>query len=227
MCREQRGTVAALAHPAIIAHLKKLHGRGGTDADRRLDRRAPSAAAGAAQFLGLQSGGDDGAGPRPCPGGVAELRETVAALHAAGIGVILDLVFNHSGESDTAGAVLSLRGLDNAAYAQDENGALINDTGCGNTLDFANACVRAGAGGAAAFCGAWRGGRVPLRSGAGARQRWTGRGLIPPRRSLPRSPPIPGWRTDPDRRAVGHRAGRLSVGALSGELAGMERCVPR
>ena len=38
--------------------------------------------------------------PRLVPGGMAELRETVAALHAEGIGVILDLVFNHSGESD-------------------------------------------------------------------------------------------------------------------------------
>lgn len=51
--------------------------------------------------------------PRLCPGGVRELRETVAALHAQGIGVILDLVFNHTGESDIEGSVLSLRGLDN------------------------------------------------------------------------------------------------------------------
>jgi glycogen operon protein len=48
------------------------------------------------------------------PGGVAEFRGAVAALHAAGIGVILDLVFNHSGESDVHGGTLSLRGLDPA-----------------------------------------------------------------------------------------------------------------
>ena len=38
--------------------------------------------------------------PRLCPGGIAELAATVAALHAAGIGTILDVVFNHTGESD-------------------------------------------------------------------------------------------------------------------------------
>ena len=80
--------------------------------------------------------------PGLAPGGVAELRETVAALHAAGIGVILDLDFNHSGESDIHGGTLSLRGLDPAAYARSADGSLINDTGCGNTLDFANPHVR-------------------------------------------------------------------------------------
>ena len=51
--------------------------------------------------------------PRLAPGGIAELRDTVAALREAGIGVILDLVFNHTGESDALGPTLSLRGLDN------------------------------------------------------------------------------------------------------------------
>jgi glycogen operon protein len=81
--------------------------------------------------------------PRLCPGGMAELAATVAALRAEGIGVILDLVFNHTGESDVFGGVLSLRGLDNQAYAHAPDGTLINDTGCGNTLDFANPHVRA------------------------------------------------------------------------------------
>ena len=54
--------------------------------------------------------------PRLAPGGIAELRDTVAALREAGIGVILDLVFNHTGESDALGPTLSLRGLDNRAY---------------------------------------------------------------------------------------------------------------
>jgi len=80
--------------------------------------------------------------PGLCPGGVAELRDTVAALHRAGIGTILDLVLNHTGESDVHGGVLSLRGLDDAAYAHAPDGSLINDTGCGNTLDFANPQVR-------------------------------------------------------------------------------------
>jgi glycogen operon protein len=80
--------------------------------------------------------------PRLCPGGVAELRAAVAELHKAGIGVLLDLVFNHTGESDAQGGVLSLRGLDNQAYAHAADGSLINDSGCGNTLDFANPAVR-------------------------------------------------------------------------------------
>jgi glycogen operon protein len=51
-------------------------------------------------------------------------------------------VLNHTGESDVLGGVLSLRGLDNAAYAHEHDGKLINDTGCGNTLDFAKLPVR-------------------------------------------------------------------------------------
>ena len=75
--------------------------------------------------------------PRLCPGGVAELRHTVATLHEAGIGVILDLVFNHTGESDRAGPTLSLRGLDNLAcfrHAEGHPGTLVNDSGTGNTV---------------------------------------------------------------------------------------------
>ncbi len=67
----------------------------------------------------------------------------MAALRAEGIGVILDLVFNHSGESDELGPLLSFRGIDNGAYAHDATGALINDTGCGNTLDCSNPAFRA------------------------------------------------------------------------------------
>jgi glycogen operon protein len=80
--------------------------------------------------------------PRLCPGGVAELRDTIAVLHRSGIAVILDLVFNHTGESDVHGGTLSLRGLDNTAYAHAPDGSLINDSGCGNTLDFARPAVR-------------------------------------------------------------------------------------
>ncbi len=49
--------------------------------------------------------------------------------------VILDAVFNHTGESDLGGPTVSLRGLDNALYYRHANGVLVNDTGCGNTLD--------------------------------------------------------------------------------------------
>lgn len=139
----QRGTVAALAHPAIIAHLKKL-GVGAVELMPIVawldERHLPPL--GLRNFWGYNPVAMMALDPGLCPGGVAELRDTVAALRAEGIGVILDLVFNHSGESDVLGGVLSLRGLDNAAYAHAPAGALINDTGCGNTLDFAYAPVR-------------------------------------------------------------------------------------
>ncbi|WP_241255164.1 glycogen debranching protein GlgX [Altererythrobacter sp. BO-6] len=138
-----RGTVAGLAHPAVIAHLRKLH----VSAVELMpivawidERHLPPL--GLANHWGYNPAAMMALDPGLCPGGVAELRETVAALHAAGIGVILDLVFNHTGESDVHGGTYCLRGLDPAAYATAPDGSLINDTGCGNTLDFANPHVR-------------------------------------------------------------------------------------
>ncbi|MCT2398908.1 glycogen debranching protein GlgX [Novosphingobium mangrovi (ex Huang et al. 2023)] len=138
-----RGTVGALAHPAVIAHLKKLS----VNAVELMpvvawvDERHLKPL-GLVNAWGYNPVAMMALDPGLCPGGVAELRDTVAALHAEGIGVLLDVVFNHSGESDMGGGVLSLRGLDNAAYAHAPDGTLINDTGCGNTLDFANPAVR-------------------------------------------------------------------------------------
>jgi glycogen operon protein len=143
----QRGTVAALAHPAVIAHLKRI----GVSAVELMpitawidERHLPP--------LGLSNGWGYNPvafmalDPRLVPGGLVELRDTVAALHAEGIGVILDLVFNHSGESDRHGTTLSMRGLDNAVYyrhAADDPGRLVNDTGCGNTIACDHPTVRA------------------------------------------------------------------------------------
>ncbi|MBB4480347.1 glycogen debranching protein GlgX [Rhizobium etli] len=134
----QRGTIAALAHPSVIAHLKRI----GVDAVELMpitawidERHLPP--------LGLTNGWGYNPvafmalDPRLAPGGMTELRETVAALHAEGIAVILDLVFNHTGESDRYGTTLSLRGLDNLHYfrhVQNGPGELVNDTGTGNTL---------------------------------------------------------------------------------------------
>lgn len=138
-----RGTIAALAEPAILAHLKKL-GVGAVELMPIVawidERHLPPL--GLSNAWGYNPVAMMALDPGLCPGGVEEFRRTVAALHAAGIGVILDLVFNHTGESDVHGGVLSLRGLDNEAYAHAPDGALINDTGCGNTLDFANPHVR-------------------------------------------------------------------------------------
>src|SRR3546814_6855835 len=78
------------------------------------------------------------------PGGPAGFRETVRRLHAAGIEVILDVVYNHTAESDHLGPTLSFRGLDNAAYYRLQPGHkrfYVNDTGCGNTLNVAHPYV--------------------------------------------------------------------------------------
>ena len=78
--------------------------------------------------------------PRYGSGGSArdEFRRMVARLHEAGLEVILDVVYNHTAESDELGPTLSWRGLDNPGYyrlRQDDASLYENDTGCGNTLD--------------------------------------------------------------------------------------------
>lgn len=65
-------------------------------------------------------------------------RLVVDRLHQAGFEVVLDVVYNHSAESDQLGPTLSMRGIDNALYyrlAKDKR-HYVNDTGCGNTLNF-------------------------------------------------------------------------------------------
>jgi glycogen operon protein len=133
-----RSTFAGLAHPASIAHIAGL---GVTaveimPADAFVDERhLPS--------LGLSNawgynpvvfGVPD---PRLAPGGWAEVRAATDALHAAGIEAILDVVFNHNGESDQFGPTLSFRGLDNATWFRldpRDPAAYVNDTGTGNCI---------------------------------------------------------------------------------------------
>lgn len=141
---EQRGTVAALAHPAILAHLRKL----GVAAIELMpitaaidERHLPPL--GLRNAWGYNPVVPMALCPERVPGGVAELVSTVAALREAGIGVTLDLVFNHMGESDVHGGTLSFRGLDPDAYARTPDGTLINDAGTGNTLDASRPSVRA------------------------------------------------------------------------------------
>ena len=117
----ERGTLAALRHPAVIAHLQAL----GVSAVELMpvtawidERHLPPL--GLANAWGYNPVTFMAMEPRLAPGGIADLRRRVEALHGAGIGVILDLVFNHTGESDRHGATLSLRGMDNhAAYRHD------------------------------------------------------------------------------------------------------------
>ena len=69
---------------------------------------------------------------------VAEFRNMVRDIHDAGLEVILDVVYNHTGESDGRGPSLSFRGFDNLAYYRtepDRPDVYVNDTGCGNTLN--------------------------------------------------------------------------------------------
>jgi glycogen operon protein len=132
----KRGTVAALAEPALLDHLVRL-GVGTVELmplTAFIDERhlPPLGLSNAWGYNPVSFFAPD---PRLAPGGHEEIRSTVAALHAAGIRVVLDVVFNHTGESDALGPNLSLKGLDQALYFRlAADGTLVNDTGCGNTL---------------------------------------------------------------------------------------------
>ena len=140
-----RGTYAGLGHEASIAHLKAL----GITAvsllpvHQRIDEER-LVKMGLTNYWGYNTIGFFAVEPRlGCtPGDGAalrtEFREMVRALHAAGIEVILDVVFNHTAESGATGPAVSFRGLDNASYYRlpaTDRSDYINDTGCGNTVD--------------------------------------------------------------------------------------------
>lgn len=72
-----------------------------------------------------------------------ELKELIKELHANGIEVILDVVFNHTAEGDEAGPYISFKGLDNKTYyLLTPEGAYTNYSGCGNTLNCNHPIVR-------------------------------------------------------------------------------------
>jgi glycogen debranching enzyme GlgX/4-alpha-glucanotransferase len=133
-----RGTFAGLAHPASINHIAGL---GVTaveimPADTFVDDRhmPPLGLSDAWGYNSVVFGSPD---PRLAPGGWADVRAATDALHAAGMEAILDVVFNHNGESDQLGPTLSFRGLDNQAWFRlDPNNPelYVNDTGTGNCL---------------------------------------------------------------------------------------------
>ena len=131
-----RGTFAGLAHPAAVAHLTRLGINvvevmpiwAGID-ERHL------APLGLTNYWGYNPVSFFAPDPRLAPGGWEEVRSAVDALHDAGIAVILDVVLNHTGESDHLGPTLSLRGLDNALYYRlraDDPSRYVDDAGCGN-----------------------------------------------------------------------------------------------
>ncbi|MFN6051189.1 MAG: alpha-amylase family glycosyl hydrolase, partial [Planctomycetia bacterium] len=72
-----------------------------------------------------------------------EFRKMVNAFHQAGIEVILDVVFNHTGEGNHRGKTYNFRGLDNSTYYMlDKDGNYLNFSGCGNTLNCNHPVVR-------------------------------------------------------------------------------------
>jgi isoamylase len=137
-----RGTYAGLAHPAVVGHLVDL----GVTAvelmpvhqfvsEPHLLRR------GLTNYWGYNSvgyfaphGAYSASGTRG--GQVREFADMVRTLHAAGLEVILDVVYNHTAEGDEHGPTLAFRGIDNGAYYRLHEGRHYRDyTGCGNTLD--------------------------------------------------------------------------------------------
>ena len=139
-----RGTYAGLGHATSIEHLKRL----GVTAvsllpvhfavdEERLTKL------GLHNYWGYNTLGFFCADPRLASKRTGlsprdEFRTMVKALHSAGLEVLLDVVFNHTAESDETGPTLSFRGLDNASYYRLPAESLShydNYSGCGNTLD--------------------------------------------------------------------------------------------
>ncbi len=145
--RELRGTYAGLGHEAAIAHLVDL----GVTAVELLPvhESIPEAflpARGLTNYWGYNTigyfaphQGYSAAVRAGKPGGqVAEFKAMVDALHAAGIEVLLDVVFNHTAESNHLGPTFCFRGLDNPAYYRLDPGDpcdYVDTTGCGNSLN--------------------------------------------------------------------------------------------
>jgi glycogen operon protein len=139
-----RGTYEALTTEAAISHLTRLgvtavelmpvhhHAR-----DRHLARKGLTNYWGYNTFGYFAPEGGFAASKTPA-GAVREFKRMVRALHAAGLEVILDVVYNHTAEGNHLGPTLSLKGIDNASYyrlAADNPRYYMDFTGCGNTLN--------------------------------------------------------------------------------------------
>jgi len=141
---ELRGTYAGLASEPVLRYLKRL----GVTAvelmpvhhhafDRHLLER------GLSNYWGYNSIAFFApdlryAANRTPAGSVGEFKTMVRGLHAAGLEVILDVVYNHTAEGSELGPTLSLRGIDNPAYYRLAAGSprhYVDYTGCGNTLN--------------------------------------------------------------------------------------------
>jgi isoamylase len=141
---EVRGTYEGLGSPSCIQHLKSL----GVTAIELMPVHAHAdeptlVERGRVNYWGYNTLGffapDARLARATTPSGVvAEFKEMVRSLHAAGIEVILDVVYNHTAEGNHLGPTYSFRGIDNRAYYRLEPGrpSRYQDfTGCGNTLN--------------------------------------------------------------------------------------------
>ncbi|MBI1206150.1 MAG: glycogen debranching protein GlgX [Azospirillum sp.] len=138
-----RGSFAGLASPPMIDYLRGL----GVTAVELLPVHAFAddrhlVAAGLHNYWGYNTVGFFAPEPRYLSAGeISEFRSMVARLHEAGIEVILDVVFNHTGEGNHLGPTLCFRGIDNASYyrlVQSDRRFYVDDTGTGNTLDLSH-----------------------------------------------------------------------------------------
>jgi glycogen operon protein len=142
-----RGTYGGLACPPLLAHFQRL---GVTticlQPVQLFITEAHLLAKGLSNYWGYNTLGYFIPEPRYASGQFAnaraEFRHMVDQLHWHGLEVVLDVVFNHSAESDAWGPTLSWRGLDNASwYAQGEGGAHLNFSGCGNSFNLSQPCA--------------------------------------------------------------------------------------
>lgn len=138
-----RGTFAGLAHDAVIAHLVSL----GVTAVELLPVHAFVDDAqltdrGLRNYWGYNTLGFFALEQRYLgAGGIGEFRAMAERLHAAGIELILDVVYNHTAEGNEMGPTLSFKGLDNACWYRlnpENKRHYINDTGTGNTLNLSH-----------------------------------------------------------------------------------------
>jgi glycogen operon protein len=134
-----RGTIAALTTQRVIDHFKYL----GVDTLQLMPVAAwidegHLPALGLTNAWGYNPVAYFAIDPRLAPRGPQELRVMTDLYRENGISVILDVVYNHTGESDAEGPMLSMMGLDAQTYYRfvevDGKKVLVNDTGTGNTL---------------------------------------------------------------------------------------------
>ena len=140
---EDRGTFAGLAHARVADYLRRL----GVTAAELLPVHAfvddsYLIEKGLRNYWGYNSIGFFAPEPRYLRSPfVNEFKEMVNQFHAAGIEVILDVVYNHTAEGNELGPTISFKGIDNASYYRlmpDEPRYYINDTGTGNTVNLSH-----------------------------------------------------------------------------------------